>query len=155
MTKAYRISQVYDIATAFITDAGSFVEISHKENHIQYKFTQNLLNMGKYTLTITQPIGAAVKPSKYVHDWEVDYKQGFITLDGNGERLLLAQTRHGVGKEADKKSSDVEKWLARAKSRKFFKLINMVKQRTRSNLPLQHNSKEIFNIIYRLKELQK
>ena len=155
MTKAYRISQVYDIATAFITDKGSFVEISQKENLIRYKFTQNLLNMGKYTLTITQPIGAAVKPSKYVRCWEVDYKQGVITLDGNGEKLMFAQTRHSVGKEADKKSSDAEKWLARAKSRKFFKLINMVKQRTRGNLPLQRNSKEIFNIIYRLKELQK
>ena len=166
MTKAYRISQVYDIATAFITSASSFVEITQKDNYIQYRFTQTLVNDGIYTLSITQPIGSAVKREPGVHEWEVVHKLGTIALEYKGENLIasqeadkklmmLAQTRHSVGKAADKKSSDLEKLLARAKSRKFFKLIDMIKKRTCGNLPLQNNAKEIFNIIYRLKEMQK
>ena len=167
MTKAYRVSQVYDIANAFITSASSFVEITQKDNYIQYRFTQTLVNDGIYTLSITQPIGSAVKREPGVHEWEVVHKLGTIALEYKGKNLiasqeetnkkimLFAQTRHSVGKAADKKSSDLEKLLARAKSRKFFKLIDMIKKRTCGNLPLQNNTKEIFNIIYRLKEMQK
>lgn len=155
MTKAYRISQVYDIAHNFITDRTSFMSINQTNSAIKYKFSQKFMSGDVYTLSIIQPIGPVIKPHFSVRDWEVDYKLGSIILEHNGQNLMLAQTRHSVGKAADKTTSDAEKWLTRIKSRKFFDLIDLVKQRTAGNLPLQNNSKEIFNIVHRLQELQK
>ncbi len=157
MQKTYRISQVYDIATAFITNSACAMDISKKDNAIVYTFKQTLNPEEKYTLTIYQPIGQTVRPQFGVRDWEVDYKLGTIILTqgNNNTPLMFAQTRHSVGKAADKSSSDVEKWLARAKSRKFFKLVDMATKRTRGEIKLTNNASQIFNIVYRLKEIQK
>lgn len=156
MQKTYRISQVYDIATAFITNSACAVEVTMKDHAIVYSFKQALNPVEIYTLIIYQPIGQAVRKELGVRDWEVDYKLGNIILtQGNNNPLMFAQTRHSVGKAADKHSSDVEKWLARVKSRKFFELVDMAKKRTRGEIKLTNNVSEIFNIVYRLKELQK
>lgn len=155
MTKAYRISQVYDIAKTFISDRNSHVNIKQTDMAITYRITRTLNRDTVYSLTIVQPIGPVIKPEIGVRDWEVDYKQGTIILSENETGLMLAQTRHGVGQVADKNSSVVSKLLARTKSRKFFEIIDLITQRGHGNLALHNNVAEILNIVYRLKELQK
>lgn len=155
MTRAYRISQIYDIATAFITDARTKLDTKKTGNAIKYTFTKNISPETAYTLTIVLPIGEVIKPEPGVRDWEVNYKQGVITLKSGDNLLMFAQTRHSVGRAADIRTSDIQKLWTRIKSPKFFQLIDMANKRTRGQVQLMDNSAQIFNITYRLKELQR
>ena len=40
MSKTHTISEIYDIATAFITDRKTSVDVSYRNGHLMYKFTK-------------------------------------------------------------------------------------------------------------------
>lgn len=151
----YRISQVYDIAMAFITDKGTAITVTHDKHFVEYRFTNTLPLIDNFTLKIIQPIGNVIKPEFGVRDWEVDYKLGTITLTDSAGYLLMSQTRHSVGKVGYEKSSELQKIFTRAKSHKFFKLVDMANKRNNGNMELRDNTAEIFGIVARLRSMQR
>ncbi len=155
MTPMYRISQIYDIATAFITDSKSVMSVTQDKSFVSYQFTRIVQHVDKFTLKIIQPIGNVIEPEFGVGRWEVDYKLGKITLTDSAGYLLMSQTRHSVGKVGYKKSSKLQKTFARAKSHKFFKLVDMANKRKDGNMELRDNTAEIFGIVARLRSMQR
>lgn len=154
MTPMYRISQIYDIAETFIMDRGVEMTVTEKELFIEYKFTKNIPHIAQYTLTIVQPVGQVIRPTSGVRDWEVDYKLGRITLTSADKTLFLAQTRHSVGKAGVKDSSKITKAFTRAKSYEFFKLIDLAKKRKSGEIEPINNDLQLFNIVYKLRQLE-
>lgn len=152
---AYRISQVYDIAESFITDKATQMVAEKKYYGFKYTFTKKISKDTTYTLAIHLPVGQVIKPEPGVRDWEVNYQLGKLSLMSDDKHLVFAQTRHSVGKAGLNTTSDLQKAFIRLKSRKFFDLIDMSNKRLRGELNLRDNSAEIFNVVYRLSQLQK
>ena len=155
MTPIYRISQIYDIAETFIMDQDSKMTITEEKEFVKYKFTRIIPHIAQYTLTIVQPVGQVIRPTSGVRDWEVDYKLGRITLTSADKTLFLAQTGHSVGKAGVKDSSKITKAFTRAKSYEFFKLIDLAKKRKSGEIEPINNNVQLFNIVYKLKQLEK
>lgn len=155
MTPMYRISQIYDIAAAFITDSKSVMSVTQNKYFVSYQFTRTVPHVDNFTLKIIQPIGNVIKPEFGVRDWEVDYKLGTITLTDSAGYLLMSQTRHSVGKVGYEESSKLQKTFARAKSHKFFKLVDMANKRNNGNMELKDNTAEIFGIVAKLRCMQR
>ena len=61
MSKTHTISEIYDIATAFITDRKTTVDASYRNGHLMYKFTKRGLDEHPYTLVISAERGAPAK----------------------------------------------------------------------------------------------
>lgn len=78
MSKAHTISEIYDIATAFITDRKTTVDVSHSNGHLMYKFTKRGLAEYPYTLVISAERGA---PAKIPHTNQTNKKRDTFTCN--------------------------------------------------------------------------
>ena len=87
------------------------------------------------------------------HYGEIKLKRGTASSDGYGTRILTEYTtKHEVGSALDKTQCDLRRFMTRIKSRKFFNLLDLAEKRISGQIATTDNSKQIFDMIYRLKE---
>lgn len=165
--------EIYDIASAFITDKDVQISTFGFNGDIGYTFTKYGLADYPYCLTIfaeakapqkcreksyLSPVEGFVPGEIYIkkHYGEIEIKRGSGVGDGFGTRILLAyKTKHEVGTALDKTQSDIKRFFTRRKSPEFFKIVNMAEKRILGQIPTTDNSAQLYNMIYRLKENQK
>ncbi len=167
----YEINNIYDIATAFITDQNTTVTATGRNGDIDYKFIKRGLADYPYVLSIyakskapqkrreksyiSPSVGDFVRGRTYIekHYGEINLKRGTASSDGYGTRTLTEYTtKHEVGSALDKSQSDMKRFLTRIKSRKFFNLLDLAEKRISGQIKTTDNSKQIFDMIYRLKQ---
>ena len=155
MTKKCTIREIYDIATAFITDRKTTVNVSSTENGTTYTFIRRGLADYPYQLMIYAPKGAP-EHLKY-HPYITDKKQGSIKIQrGTGVNLMegrtiaSAKTKHNVGRALDKKQCDIVRFGTRMLSPKFFQLMDMANKRAFGNIKTTDNTTQMFNLLYRI-----
>ena len=68
------------------------------------------------------------------------------------DKLLTYTTKHEVGSALDKRQSDMNRFITRWRSKKFFNIAEMAEMRISGKLKTTDNSAQLFNMIYRLKE---
>ncbi len=174
----YEINDIYDIATAFIMDKNTKIDFDQdvEKDKICYKFTRHGLTDTPYCLCISatrkaptwhQEASAHPMSDGRIHTEKRKFKKknyGTITLSAEKEyricgeptkindKLLTYTTKHEVGSALDKGQSDMNRFLTRIKSRKFFNLLDLAEKRISGQIKTTDNSKQIFDMIYRLKE---
>ena len=172
----YEINDIYDIATAFITDKNSTVTAKVSEKEINYTFTRNGLGEYPYILTIsatrkapslTQETSAHPMSDGRVYTQKrIFKKKNYGTISVSTQKayniccepvkmkkdLLNYTTKHEVGSALDKTQCDLRRFMTRIKSRKFFNLLDLAEKRISGQIATTDNSKQIFDMIYRLKE---
>lgn len=165
--------EIYDIASAFITDKDVKVSSFSRDGHLGYTFIKYGLADYPYCLTIfaeakapqkcreksyLSPVEGFVPGEIYIkkHYGEIEIKRGSGVGDGFGTRILTKYvTKHEVGSALDKTQSDIKRFFTRRKSPKFFEIVDMAKKRILGQIPTTDNSAQLFNMIYRMKENQK
>ena len=156
MSRTHTISEIYDIATAFITDRKTTVDVSSTENDTTYTFIRRGLEEYPYQLMIYAPKGAP-EHLKY-HPYITDKKQGSIKIQRGtgvnlmeGRTIVSAKTKHNVGRALDKKQCDIVRFGTRMLSPKFFQLMDMANKRAFSKIETSDNTTQMFNLLYRIK----
>lgn len=166
--------EIYNIASAFITDKDVQVSSFGIDGDIGYTFIKYDLENYPYCLTIfaeakapqkrrekghiSPRVGDFVRGEKYIekHHGKIEIKRGTAASDSYGTRTLLKHTtKHEVGTALDKTQSDIKRFFTRIQSPQFFKIVNMAEKRILGQIPTMDNSVQLYNIIYRLKENQK
>ena len=151
--------EIYDIATAFITDSDVHVRAFGNDGGIGYMFIKYGLADYPYCLTIYAGNNMAQKsrltPVKRNYG-EIDVKRGIASSDGYRKRILLEYcTKREVGNALNKTKSDMSRFLTRIQSPRFFKIVKMAEKRIAGDIRPTDNSAKIFDMIYRIKENQK
>ena len=156
MSRTHTINEMYDIATAFITDRKTTVNVSSTENGTTYTFIRRGLEEYPYQLMIYAPKGAP-EHLKY-HPYIKDKKQGSIKIQRGtgvnlreGRTIASAKTKHNVGRALDTKQCDIVRFGTRMLSPKFFELIEMANKRAFSKIETSDNTTQMFNLLYRIK----
>lgn len=167
----YEINDIYDIATAFIMDKNTKIDFDQdvEKDKICYKFTRHGLTDTPYCLCIS----ATRKAPTWLQVADAIYREGrifkiknygTITLSAEKEyricgeptkindKLLTYTTKHEVGSALDKTQCDLRRFMTRIRCKKFFNLLDLAEKRTSGQIATTDNSKQIFDIIYRLKE---
>ncbi len=178
MSTQTTITDIYDIAAAFITDRDTNVSIRGNNGSFYYRFTKHGLADYPYCMEIHIPCGAPEKikskgsytfhtskfDGKLRMNWHQPYmtdkKQGEVYLhrgtaitDKHHERtLIFATTKHNVGRANDKTQCDLMRFITRQMSPQFFKLVSMANKRTRGEIQTTDNSTMLYNMIYRIKQ---
>ena len=157
--------EIYDIASAFITDKDVQISTFGFNGDIGYRFTKYGLADYPYCLTIFAEAKAPQKRREkgYISPRAGDFvrgekyiKRGTASGDGYGNRTLTEYiTEHEVGSALDKTQCDMKRFFTRIQSPKFFKIVNMAKKRMLGQIPTADNTAQLFNMIYRLKANQK
>ena len=159
MSTETTMTNIYDIAMAFITDRDTNINVSGNGKSLNYKFINRGLADYPYCLEITIPRGAPERLG-WPLPLATNKKQGIVhlhrgtaTTDIYHERTLLsATTKHNVGRAHDPKQSDLMRFITRSMSPRFFKLVNMANQRTRCEIQTTDNTAMLYNMIYRIKQ---
>lgn len=175
----YEIKDIYDIATAFITDKNTIVKAETSEKEIKYTFTRQGLAKHPYTLTISAirkaPIWQQEASAHPMSDGRVytetrRFKKknyGTINLSTQetyniccepvtiGKSLLNYETKHEVGSALDKTQCDLKRFITRLRSPNFFNTLELAEKRIAGKIETSDNSKQIFDMIFRLKAKQK
>ena len=153
---------IYNIASAFITDRDIHIKTFSTDNNIQYMFIKYGLADYPYCLTICAERKAPHKVRKngktYTekHHGTINVKRGTAASDGYEKRVLLNYgTEHEVGSALDKTQSGIRRLFTRIQSPRFFKILNMAEKRIMGNIQTTNNSAQLYNMIYRIKENQK
>ncbi len=172
------MTDIYDIAVAFITDRDTKISVHNNDGSISYTFTKYGLADYPYRMEIYIPCGAPEKLKlkgsytfhtsrldndlhmKWHQPYTTDKKQGEVYLhrgtaitDKHHERtLIFATTKHNVGRANDKTQSALTRFITRKMSPRFFKLATMAQKRTRGEIQTSDNSAMLFNMIYRIKK---
>ena len=155
MTKTRTISEIYDIATAFITDRQTTVDVSNSNGHLMYKFTKHGLAEYPYTLVISAERGA---PAKIPNTNQTNKKPGHVYLQRGtalsgmyGPRTIVsAETKHNVGRAIDSTQREIVQFGTRMLSPKFFELIELANKRAFSKIETSDNTTQMFNLLYRI-----
>lgn len=151
--------EIYDIASAFITDKDVQISTFGFNGDIGYTFTKYGLADYPYCLTIFAEAKAPQKRSeKYIekHHGKINIKRGTASGDGYGNRTLTEYiTEHEVGSALDKTQCDMKRFFTRIQSPKFFKIVNIAEKRMLGQISTTDNTAQLFNMIYRLKANQK
>lgn len=151
--------EIYDIASAFITDKDVQISTFGFNGDIGYTFTKYGLADYPYCLTIFAEAKAPQKRSeKYIekHHGKINIKRGTASGDGYGNRTLTEYiTEHEVGSALDKTQCDMKRFFTRIQSPKFFKIVNIAEKRILGQISTADNTAQLFNMIYRLKANQK
>ncbi len=176
MSRTHTISEMYDIATAFITDRDTTVQTSSSDNGTTYKFTKRGLAEYPHQLIVYVPKGAPerlkLKGSytfrknpltqklnmRWNQPYRTDKKQGEITLQRgtginfmDGRTIAHAETKHNVGRAFDKTQRDIVRWGTRMLSPKFFELVEMANKRATNQIETKNNTTQMFNLLYRIR----
>lgn len=175
----YEINDIYDIATAFITDKNTTVTAKVSEKEINYTFTRNGLGEYPYILTIsatrkaptrTQETSAHPMSDGRVHTQKrIFKKKNYGTVNVSTQKayniccepvkmkkdLLNYTTKHEVGSALDKTQCDLKRFISRMRSPKFFNIVDLAEKRIAGKIETRDNSKQIFDMMFRLKENQK
>ncbi len=161
MSKTCTISEIYDIATAFITDRKTTVDVSYSNGHLMYTFIKRGLAEYPHTLVISAERGA---PTRIPHTNHTDKKLGRVYLQrgtaldgGTGPRTIIsAQTKYNVGRALDPRQREIIQIGTRMLSPKFFELIEMANKRATNQIETKNNTTQMFNLLYRIQnETQK
>lgn len=155
MTKTRTISEIYDIATAFITDRQTTVDVSHSNGHLIYEFTKRGLAEYPYTLVISAERGA---PTKIPNTNQTNKKTGHVYLQRGtalsgmyGSRTIIsAETKHNVGRAIDSTQREIVQFGTRMLSPKFFELVELANKRAFSKIKTSDNTSQMFNLLYRI-----
>ena len=155
MSKTRTISEIYDIATAFITDRKTTVDVSYRNGHLMYKFTKRGLDEYPYTLVISAERGA---PAKIPNTNQTNKKTGHVYLQRGTalsgmygpQTIVSAETKHNVGRAIDSTQSDIVKFGTRMLSPKFFELVKLAEKRAFSKIETSDNTPQMFNLLYRI-----
>ena len=173
--------EIYDIASAFITDKDVQISTFGFNGDIGYTFTKYGLADYPYAFTdypycltifakakapqkrrkkgyISPRAGDFVRGEKYIekHHGKINIKRGTASGDGYGNRTLTEYiTEHEVGSALDKTQCDMKRFFTRIQSPKFFKIVNMAEKRMLGQISTADNTAQLFNMIYRLKANQK
>ena len=155
MSKIYSISEIYDIATAFITDRQTTVDVSNSNGHLMYKFTKRGLAEYPYTLVISAECGA---PAKIPNTNQTNKKPGRVYLQRGtalsgmyGPRTIVsAETKHNVGRAIDSTQREIVQIFTYMLSPKFFQLMDMANKRAFGNIKTTNNTTQMFNLLYRI-----
>lgn len=166
--------EIYDIASAFITDKDVQISTFGFNGDIGYTFAKYGLADYPYCLTIFAEAKAPQKrrEKSYISPCKGDFvngktytqkcygkieiKAGAAASDGYGKRILTKHTtKHEVGSALDKTQCDVRRFFTRIRSREFFKIVNMAEKRMLGQISTADNTAQLFNMIYRLKANQK
>lgn len=147
MSNTHTIREIYDVASAFITDkTTTAVSNSHPEG-IVYTFTKNDLTELSYRLEISVEYGTQnqsshkngqirILRSKSKHDWS------------SSDIIMSAQTSLNAGRALDGTQPSIIRFGTRILSPYFFKLLNRAKLRTANKIPTSDNSIKIFTLLY-------
>lgn len=168
MTQRISMAEMYDIAAAFITDKDTKVQVLADQDRIEYTFTKHKLADYPYCLVISIERGAPQKCRPYLSkrddgNYDVvtrDNKHGHVYLKRGtgatgyaGNRVLVtAQTRKNVGRAFDKTQRDIVKAFTRFCSPSFFNVYDLANKRASGQLATKDNDRQLFSVIYRLKE---
>lgn len=166
--------EIYDIASAFITDKDVQISTFGFNGDIGYTFAKYGLTDYPYCLTIFAEAKAPQKrrEKSYISPCKGDFvngktytqkcygkieiKAGTAASDGYGKRILTKHTtKHEVGSALDKTQCDMKRFFTRIQSPKFFKIVNMAEKRMLGQISTADNTAQLFNMIYRLKANQK
>lgn len=155
MPQKCSIREIYDIATAFITDCKTTVDVSYNNGHLMYTFTKRGLAEYPYTLVISADRGA---PAKIPHTNQTDKKTGRVypqrgtALSGMyGPRTVIcAEIKHNVGRAIDSHQREIVQTFTYIMSPKFFQLLDMANKRTFSKIETSDNTSQMFNLLYRI-----
>lgn len=165
----YEINDIYDIATAFIMDKNTKIDFDQdvEKDKICYKFTRHGLTDTPYCLCISATRKAPTwhqeaSPGYYGIFEKKNY--GTITLSAEKEyricgeptkindKLLTYTTKHEVGSALDKTQCDLRRFMTRIRCKKFFNVLDLAEKRIAGQIATTDNSKQIFDMIYRLKQ---
>lgn len=155
MPQKCTIREIYDIATAFITDRKTTVDVSYSNSHLMYKFTKRGLAEYPYTLVISAERGA---PAKIPNTNQTNKKPGRVylqcgtILDGEtGPRTVIsAETKYNVGRAIDSRQREIVQTFTHMLSPKFFELMDMANKRAFGNIKTTNNTTQMFNLLYRI-----
>lgn len=155
MSKTRTISEIYDIATAFITDRQTTLEIVCNDDHTLFGFTKRGLAEYPYTLVISAEHGA---PAKIPNTNQTNKKTGHVYLQRGtalsgmyGPRTIIsAQTKYNVGRFFDKKQRLIVQIGTAMLSPKFFELVEMAELRAMDRIETKNNTTQMFNLLYRI-----
>ena len=151
MTKKCTIREIYDIATAFITDRDTTLKTTSVDGVTMYKFTKHGLAEHPYTLVISVEHGA---PTKIQNSNQTNKKTGHVYLlrdtETNPRTIISAETAHNVGRAVDKKQRGIVQLYTRILSPKFFQLMNMANERAFNRIKRTNNTPHMFNVLYRI-----
>jgi hypothetical protein len=139
MKPEYKIEEIYDMLSAFVTDKGTVLTSDIKNTTKIFNLIKTLPQGDYYTIQIKQPVG---KSSKF-------YGQIFFQ-DGENAPVLLTQTAYKIYANAPKIKTTFDKLLLL----QYFKLINLVNQRNDKKLALTDNFVKVFDAILQFKNLQ-
>lgn len=172
----YEINDIYDIATAFITDQNTTVTAKNTDSEITYVFTTNVLGKQPYSLTIHAIKKAPEKlqsaSASPMSDGRIYRENKIFTKKHYGQiklstkttysiscittefetNLLTYTTKHEVGSALDKTQCDLRRFMTRIRCKKFFNLLDLAEKRISGQIATTDNSKQIFDMIYRLKQ---
>ena len=138
----YTISDIYDVAVAFITDSKTQLSsIAFDDGDISYSFTKSGDVPYKLTISATPTSGNKAK--------------GQITVTYGTTIIAQATTKHSVANALSKNKSDASRFITRIQSPRFFKLLELAEKRAKKEIPTSDNSISIFNCVYRFKENQR
>lgn len=175
----YEINDIYDIATAFITDQNTTIKAKNTETELTYTFTKNGLDGHSYHLTIhavkkspqklqqasAHPMSDGRIYTEHKTFTKKHYGEIKLSIENNYHincqptkvetNLLTYQTKNEVGSALDKKQSDMNRFITRWKSKKFFDTLELAEKRIIGKIETSDNSKQIFDMIFRLKTKQK
>lgn len=171
----YEINDIYDIATAFITDQNTTIKAKNTETELTYTFTKNGLDEHSYHLTIhavkKSPQKLQQASAHPMSDGRVHTEHKTFTKKHYGEiklsiennyhincqptkvetNLLTYQTKNEVGSALDKKQSDMNRFITRWKSKKFFDILNMAESRMCNKIKTTDNSAQISNMLHHIR----
>jgi hypothetical protein len=148
------IKQAYDIASTFIIDKDTDLK-SHSDNWcVVYTISKTFVNKKPYCLEIQIPRNIPKK----------NKNNGSITLyqaqDDEKTNLFNVKTKHSVGQILRDsihltKTRNLNVFLEKLLSYRFYKLIKLIEKRTSAQLKRQDKTLEILNMIRQIKESQR
>lgn len=149
------IREIYDIATAFITDRNTSVEATCDNQVIAFRFIKRGLAEYPYTLVVSAERGA---PKKITNTIYMDKKPGKVYLHRgtmltgatDTRTIISAETKHNVGRALDKTQSQIVQFGTRILSPRFFELLQMAENRLNNKIKTTNNTTQMFNLLYRI-----
>lgn len=131
----YEIYEIYDVASAFISDKSTKLNVDSSKSVPVVSLSKDTLT-GRYTIKFQQS----------------DKKRGQILFQANDNPpAVLAQTKCKICT----KNSIFSKHYNYLINNKYFKLLKRVEQRQNNQLELQDNSIKIHNLILNYRESQR
>lgn len=131
----YEIYEIYDVASAFISDKSTKLNVDSSKSVPVVSLSKDTLT-GRYTIKFQQS----------------DKKRGQILFQANDNPpVVLAQTKCKIRT----KNSIFSKYYNYLINNKYFKLLKRVEQRQNNQLELQDNSIKIHNLILNYRESQR